>query len=127
MLPTLLREAGYYTSKNRERDCNMGGDDWHGSSDKARWRHRPSLFNLTECHSSITRIPDDEIAEERLFRPKPEDSHDPHKASIPPDHPDVPQFRRACACYYDAVIQVDYPNRTNKMGTGQLGLTIARA
>ena len=115
MLPNLLREAGYYTSNNRKRDYNMGGDDWHESSDKAHWRNRPdkdqpffAVFNLTECHSSITKIPEDQVVKERLYRLKTEDFHDPKKAPIPPYHPDVPEFRRAWARYYDAVTQVDY-------------------
>ena len=115
MLPNLLREAGYYTSNNSKRDYNMGGDDWHESSGTAHWRNRSNkdqpffaVFNLTECHSSITKIPEDEIVEQRLSRLKPDDFHDPEKAPIPPYHPDVPQFRRAWARYYDAVTQVDY-------------------
>lgn len=115
MLPNLFRESGYYTTNNRKRDYNMGGDDWHESSDGAHWRNRPNndqpffaVFNLGECHSSITKIPEDEVVEARLSRLKPEDFHDPMEAPIPPYHPDVPQFRRAWARYYDAVTQVDY-------------------
>ena len=115
MLPNLLREAGYYTSNNRKRDYNMGGDDWHESSDGAHWRNRAhsdqpffAVFNLTECHSSITKIPEEEIVEARLSRLATEDFHDPAMAPIPPYHPDVPQFRSAWARYYDAVTQVDY-------------------
>ena len=115
MLPNVLREAGYYTTNNQKRDYNMGGDDWHESSSEAHWRNRRgkdqpffAVFNLGECHSSITKIPEDEIVEERLSRLKPEDFHDPMEAPIPPYHPDVPQFRRAWARYYDAVTQVDY-------------------
>ena len=115
MLPNLLREAGYYTSNNRKRDYNMAGDEWHESSGQAHWRNRPNagapffaVFNFTECHSSITKIPEDEIVERRLSRLKPADFHDAAKAPIPPYHPDVPLFRRAWARYYDAVTQVDY-------------------
>ena len=115
MLPNLLREAGYYTANNSKRDYNMDGDDWHESSGEAHWRNRPTkdqpffaVFNLTECHSSITKIPEYEIVEKRLFRLESEDFHDQMKAPIPPYHPDVPQFRRAWARYYDAVTQVDY-------------------
>ena len=115
MLPNLLRESGYYTTNNSKRDYNMGGDDWHESSDEAHWRNRRekdqpffAVVNLGECHSSITKIPEDEIVEARLSRLKPEDFHDPMEAPIPPYHPDVPQFRRAWARYYDAVTQVDY-------------------
>ena len=115
LLPNLLREAGYYTSNNRKRDYNMGGDDWHESSAEAHWRNRTSddqpffaVFNFTECHSSVTKIPEDQIVEQRLSRLKPDDFHDPSQAPIPPYHPDVPLFRRAWARYYDAVTQVDY-------------------
>ena len=73
-------------------------------------RTSPSWQNLTsgECHSSITKIPEDVIVEERLNRLKAEDFHDPDKAPIPPYHPDVPEFRLAWSRYYDAVTQVDY-------------------
>ena len=115
LLPNLLRDAGYYTSNNRKRDYNMGGDNWHESSAEAHWRNRTSddqpffsVFNFTECHSSVTKIPEDEIVEQRLSRLKPDDFHDPSEAPIPPYHPDVPLFRRAWARYYDAVTQVDY-------------------
>jgi len=115
MLPNLLREAGYYTTNNAKQDYNMAGAAWHESSRRAHWRNRPkrsqpffAVFNFTECHSSITKIPEDRIVEERLNRLKPGDFHDPEKAPIPPYHPDVPEFRLAWARYYDAVTQVDY-------------------
>ena len=115
MLPNLLRQAGYYTSNNAKKDYNMGGDRWHQSSHKAHWRNRPdkeqpffAVFNFTECHSSITKFPENVIVKKRLSRLKPEDFHDPKKAPIPPYHPDVPEFRRAWARYYDSVTQVDY-------------------
>ena len=115
MIPNLLRDSGYYTSNNRKRDYNMGGDNWHESGSSAHWRNRPNsgqpffaVFNFTECHSSITKIPEDEIVQKRLFRLRPKDFHDPMEAPIPPYHPDVPLFRRAWARYYDAVTQVDY-------------------
>ena len=115
MLPNILREAGYYTSNNSKRDYNMAGDDWHDSGGEAHWRNRPAkdqpffaVFNLSECHSSITKIPEDRVVEQRLHRLTPEDFHAPSEAPIPPYHPDVPSFRRAWARYYDAVTQVDY-------------------
>ena len=115
MLPNLLREAGYYTSNNSKRDYNMAGDDWHDSGNRAHWRNRPfrdqpffAVFNLTQCHSSITKIPEDRVVEERLYRLAQEDFHAPDEAPIPPYHPDVPGFRRAWSRYYDAVTQVDY-------------------
>ena len=115
MLPNLMGEAGYYTTNNSKKDYNIGGDRWHQSSKGAHWRKRPqkdqpffSVFNFTECHSSITKIDEKVIVSKRLNRLMPKDFHDPEKASIPPYHPDVPEFRKAWARYYDAVTQVDY-------------------
>jgi N-sulfoglucosamine sulfohydrolase len=134
MFPSLLVKAGYFTSNNYKEDYNTGsvsgvdGDPhdhtnteqkgelvWHKSNKQAHWRNRPdkkqpffSVFNFIECHSSITKIAEDVIVEERLNRLKPEDFHDPAKAPIPPYNPDVPEFRKAWSRYYDAVTQVDY-------------------
>ena len=115
MLPHLLSEAGYYTSNNAKRDYNIDGVRWNESSKKAHWRNRPdpttpffSVFNFGNCHSSITKIAEEVIVQQRLDRLRPEDFHDPAKAPIPPYHPDVPEFRKAWSRYYDAVTQVDY-------------------
>ncbi len=115
MIPVLMREAGYYTSNNAKTDYNLPIDPWDDRSKEAHWRNRPvkdqpflSKFDFGECHSSITKIPEDVIVEQRLNRLKPEDFHDPDLAPIPPYHPDVPEFRQAWSRYYDAVTQVDY-------------------
>ena len=115
MIPVLMREAGYYTSNNAKTDYNLPVDPWDDRSKEAHWRNRPdkdqpflSKFDFGECHSSITKIPEDVIVEQRLNRLKPEDFHDPDLAPIPPYHPDVPEFRKAWSRYYDAVTQVDY-------------------
>ncbi len=115
MLPNLMREAGYFTTNNAKKDYNIRGDQWHVSSRKAHWRNGPnkeqpffSVFNLGACHSSITKISEEVIIQQRLDRLQPEDFHDPTKAPIPPYHPDVPEFRKAWSRYYDAVTQVDY-------------------
>jgi uncharacterized sulfatase len=115
MLPNLMREAGYYTTNNSKQDYNIGGVRWHETSKKAHWRNRPdkeqpffSVFNFTECHSSVTKTAEKVIVQRRLNRLKPDDFHDPAKAPIPPYHPDVPEFRKAWSRYYDAVTQVDY-------------------
>ncbi len=115
MIPTLLRDAGYYTSNNAKRDYNLPMNPWDTCSHKAHWRNRPdknqpflAKFDFGECHSSITKIPEDVIVKQRLNRLKAEDFHDPDKAPIPPYHPDVPEFRKAWSRYYDAVTQVDY-------------------
>jgi len=115
MLPNLLRQAGYFTSNNAKEDYNIRVTSWHESSHKAHWRKRPdkeqpffAVFNFGECHSSITKIPENVIVKKRLNRLKPEDFHDPKKAPIPPYNPDVPEFRLAWTRYYDSVTQVDY-------------------
>ena len=115
MIPNQMREAGYYTSNNAKTDYNIGGARWNESSKKAHWRNRPdkgqpffAKFDLGECHSSITKIPENVIVKQRLNRLQPEDFHDPAKAVIPPFHPDVPMFRKAWSRYYDSVTQVDY-------------------
>lgn len=115
MLPNLMSEAGYYTTNNAKQDYNIGGVRWHESSKKAHWRNRPkkdqpffAVFNFGECHSSITKIAENVIVQQRLNRLKPADFHDPADAPIPPYHPDVPEFRKAWARYYDSVTQVDY-------------------
>lgn len=115
MLPNLMGEAGYFTTNNSKKDYNISGDRWHVSSRSAHWRNQPepanpffSVFNFTECHSSITKIPEDVIVRKRLNRLKAEDFHDLANVAIPPYHPDAPEFRKAWARYYDAVTQVDY-------------------
>jgi len=115
MLPTLMRQAGYYTSNNAKQDYNIGGVRWHESSKAAHWRKRPdkqqpffAVFNFGACHSSITKISENVIVKRRLNRLLPDDFHDPAQAPIPPYHPDVPEFRKAWSRYYDAVTQVDY-------------------
>ena len=115
MIPNHMREAGYFTANNAKQDYNMGGAAWHESSHKAHWRNRPdksqpffAKFDLQECHSSITKIPEDVIVQQRLNRLKPEDFHDPAKVQLPPYHPEDPVFRKAWSRYYDAVTQVDY-------------------
>ena len=117
MIPNRMRAAGYYAT-NQKSDFNIGGMKYDRTGKKggtAPWRSRPdknqpffSKMDFGECHSSITKIPEDHIIEKRLNRLKPTDFHDPAKAPIPPYHPDDPVFRKAWARYYDAVTQVDY-------------------
>jgi N-sulfoglucosamine sulfohydrolase len=116
MIPNLMREAGYFTTNNKT-DYNIQGAQWHKSKSKDMegWRHRTDRsqpffckFDFAESHSSITKIPEDVIVQQRLNRLKPEDFHDPATAPIPPYHPADPAFRKAWSRYYDAVTQVDY-------------------
>lgn len=115
MIPNLMREAGYYTTNNKKKDYNVGGDRWHESSKNAHWRNRPdknqaffAKFDFPESHSSITKVPEDVIVRQRLNRLKTDDFHDPADAPNLPFHPDDPVFRKAWSRYYDSVTQVDY-------------------
>ena len=114
MVPNIMREAGYYTT-NWKKDYNIGGDNWHVSRKGAHWRTRKdkthpffSKFDFNECHSSITKIPENVIVKQRLNRLKKDDFHDPALAPVPPYHPNDEVFRKAWSRYYDAVTQVDY-------------------
>lgn len=117
MVPNRMRKAGYYAT-NQKADFNIGGMRYDKSGKKggdAPWRSRPdkhqpffSKLDFGECHSSVTKTPENVILEQRLNRLKPGDFHDPAKAPIPPYHPDDPVFRKAWSRYYDAVTQVDY-------------------
>jgi len=114
MIPNQMGKAGYFTA-NAKRDYNIGGAKWQAHSKGPVWRKRGDSkqpffvkFDFGECHSSITKIPEEVIVQQRLNRLKPEDFHDPAKAPIPPYHPDVPMFRKAWSRYYDSVTQVDY-------------------
>ncbi|MDE0230272.1 MAG: sulfatase-like hydrolase/transferase, partial [Spirochaetaceae bacterium] len=131
LLPAYLRDAGYFTSNCVKTDYNLAGtgnphteaevpimaEAWNAWSGEAHWRQRNpgqpffSVFNYTECHSSVTwdrKEPIETIRAERLTLLQPEDFHDPDQAPPPPFHPDIPEFRRAWADYYDAITQIDY-------------------
>ena len=116
-VPNLMGEAGYYTT-NQKSDYNIVGMKYDRQGKKvgdAPWRSRPnkrqpffSKIDFNECHSSVTKIAENVIVQQRLNRLQPSDFHDPVAAPIPSFHPDDPIFRRSWARYYDAVTQVDY-------------------
>ena len=126
LLPAYLRDAGYFTSNCVKTDYNLAGtrsatepgplsaDAWDSWSGSAHWRqHRAgqpffAVFNYTECHSFVTKDPDETVVAERLNLLQPGDLHDPAQAPLPPYHPDIPEFRKAWSRYYDAVTQIDY-------------------
>ena len=128
LLPAYLREAGYFTSNCVKTDYNLAGTGsprtdaaaplsaaaWDAWSGAAHWRQRRpgqpffAVFNYTECHSFVTKDPDETVVAERLTLLQPDDFHDPQQAPLPPYHPDLPEFRKAWSRYYDAVTQIDY-------------------
>src|SRR6266545_2020752 len=103
MYPTLLREAGYYTSNNAKEDYNLEhtGKVWDESSQRAHWRKRApgqpflSVFNFLITHESQVRT-----------RPH-KWIHDPGKAPVPPYHPDTLEVRQDWAQYYDNITTMD--------------------
>lgn len=103
MFPSLLRDAGYYTSNNVKEDYNLAhtGKVWDESSNKAHWRKRTSgqpffsVFNFTTTHESQVRT-----------RPHTW-QHDPARAIVPPYHPDTPEVRQDWAQYADKITQMD--------------------
>jgi arylsulfatase A-like enzyme len=103
MYPSLLREAGYYTSNNVKEDYNIEhtGETWHDSSNRAHWRKRApgqpfmSVFNNTITHESQIRT-----------RPH-KQIHDPAKVRVPAYHPDTPEVREDWAQYYDNITTMD--------------------
>ena len=118
-VPNLMSDAGYYTT-NRKGDFNIVGMKYDKQGKKGEqvptpWRSRPdksqpffSKIDFGECHSSVTKTPEQTIVAQRLNRLQPGDFHDPAKVPLPSFHPDDPVFRKAWARYYDAVTQVDY-------------------
>ena len=107
--PTLLREAGYYTSNNVKTDYNSpisAQEAWNESSQTAHWRQRPapgqpffSVFNHTVTHESCL-FPEKEL---RLdFTPM-----DPAQVRIPPYQPDTPEIRADWARYYNHIRLMD--------------------
>ncbi len=103
LLPTLMREAGYYCSNRSKEDYNVevSQPSWNDSSGKAHWRGRNedepffSVFNSTLSHESAIR------------RVKDAPRHDPAKVTVPAYHPDDPVVRRDWAIYYDSVTASD--------------------
>ena len=116
-VPNLMGDAGYFTT-NQKSDYNIVGMKYDRQGKKVGdtpWRLRPnkdqpffSKIDFGECHSSVTKTPEEVIIPKRLNRLQPDDFHDPAAAPLPSFHPDDPVFRRSWARYYDAVTQVDY-------------------
>lgn len=113
--PEYLRAAGYYCSNNVKTDYNFAvpNNAWDDSSTTAHWRNRPegrpffSVFNFTVCHQS--RIFATATAHRRdIQRLTREQFRDPAGVTIPPIHPDTPEFRREWAWHYENVTAMDY-------------------
>jgi len=107
--PTLLREAGYFTSNNAKTDYNSPisiKEAWTEQGKTAHWRQRPkpdqpffSVFNHEVTHESCL-FPEKELPLD--FAPT-----DPAKVRIPPYQPDTPEMRADWARYYTHMTILD--------------------
>jgi arylsulfatase A-like enzyme len=107
--PTLLREAGYFTSNQAKTDYNSPINikaAWNESSGKAHWRDRLepgvpffSVFNHEITHESRL-FPERELPLD--FPPM-----DPATVRIPPYQPDTPEIRADWARYYNHIRLMD--------------------
>lgn len=110
-----LRAAGYYCSNNVKEDYNFKtpSSAWDESSARAHWRKRApgqpffSVFNFTVSHQSQV-FCDEKKHAQNTKRLRPDQRHDPARVTVPPIHPDTPEFRKEWAWHYDNVTAVDY-------------------
>lgn len=118
--PSIIREAGYYTSNNVKTDYNNGnwetivGASWDENSDQAHWSNRKgdspffSVFNLMTSHQSRTMVwPYEQFVSEVQSRLESSQIHDPNTAPVPPYYPDTPVIRKTIARFYDCVTAMD--------------------
>jgi len=113
--PEYLRAAGYYCSNNQKEDYNFKtpATAWDESSRTAHWRKRKpgqpffAVFNFTVCHESQV-FCTDAAYQKNTQRLTPAQRHDPARVTIPPIHPDTPEFRKEWAWHYDNVTAMDY-------------------
>jgi N-sulfoglucosamine sulfohydrolase len=113
--PEYLRGAGYYASNNVKEDYNFvtPRGTWDESSNRAHWRNRTpgqpffSVFNFTVTHQSQI-FCDDARYQQNTKRLTPAQRRDPAKVTVPPFHPDTPEFRKEWARHYENVTAMDY-------------------
>lgn len=112
--PEYLRAAGYYCTNNSKEDYNFKtpATAWDESSAKAHWRKRPdgapffSVFNFMTTHQSRVFGSDrDRAAVQAKLAPG--QVHADDRVTVPPIHPDTPEFRREWAWYYDNASLMD--------------------
>ena len=109
-----LRAAGYYCTNNSKTDYQFDPPPtaWDQNSRSAHWRGRAegqpffAVFNYTTSHESQIRNRSKGMLQ-RIANLKPNEKHDPAKASLPPYYPDTPVVRKDWAQYYDVVTLMD--------------------
>ncbi|MBP7143462.1 MAG: sulfatase-like hydrolase/transferase [Opitutaceae bacterium] len=110
--PEYLRAAGYFTTNNVKTDYNFEPPKaaWDELSRTAHWRDRGagqpffSVFNIMVTHQSfIFSLGAGSPASSRM----PPLVTDPARVTIPPIHPDTPEFREEWARHYDNIARMD--------------------
>lgn len=103
LLPTLMRQAGYYCTNASKTDYNLlkAGSPWDDSRGKAHWKNRPvgkpffAVFNNTKTHES-------------QIRKRPHQQQiEPASVKLFPYWPDTPEVRTDWAQYLDNIQTVD--------------------
>jgi uncharacterized sulfatase len=107
-----LRKAGYYVDWPGKTDFNFAvpANAFDSTADWTKQIPKQPFFayiNLFESHESQIRLPKEQFAKVTA-RLKPDERHDPAKATLPPYYPDTPEVRRDWANYYDLITAVDY-------------------
>lgn len=118
--PSLLRDAGYYTTNNSKTDYNILDaqqvirESWNDSGPDAHWRNRPkgapffAVFNLMTSHQSRSMVwPYEKFRSEVQSLLTADQIHDPSRIRLPPYYPDSRLIRRDWARFYDCVTAMD--------------------
>ena len=118
--PSILRQAGYYTTNNVKTDYNSAAEEsiiaasWDDNSETADWRGKKtdqpffSIFNLMTSHQSRTMVwPYEQFKDEVQSQLNASEVHDPAQVPLPPYYPDTPLVRKTVARYYDCVAVMD--------------------
>lgn len=118
--PSLLRQAGTFTSNNVKTDYNCADEPglvaacWDRCDATAHWRDRSadqpffSIFNSMTTHQSRTMVwAHERFVAEVQSRLHPDRIHDPSAVTLPLYYPDTPAIRRAMARFYDCVSVLD--------------------
>ncbi|MFT5471606.1 MAG: N-sulfoglucosamine sulfohydrolase, partial [Verrucomicrobiales bacterium] len=118
--PSLLRNAGYYTSNNVKTDYNCAEnkrlieESWNLSSTEAHWKDRESgqpffsVFNDMTTHQSRTMVWPYPVFQEHVqSRLSKQEISNPESVPLPPYYPDTPVVRKTVARFYDCVSVMD--------------------
>lgn len=118
--PSLLRNAGYYTSNNVKTDYNCAESErlieesWNLSSPEAHWKDRRSgqpffaVFNDMTTHQSRTMVWPYPVFQQHVQSSLPKQQiANPADVPLPAYYPDTPVIRREVARFYDCVTVMD--------------------